>query len=130
MALWSTKYYLETTLMFNKYSSQNSFIHGQRTKTAVLLVQLGTPDDATPKAVRRYLKEFLSDRRVVEIPRLLWSIILNGIILNTRPKQSAKKYASIWTKDGSPLKIYTEAQASNLRIELKNRGYENIIVKE
>lgn len=114
--------------MFNNYSSQTNFIHGQRTKTAVLLVQLGTPDDATPKAVRRYLKEFLSDRRVVEIPRLLWSIILNGIILNTRPKQSAKKYASIWTKDGSPLKIYTEAQASNLRIELKNRGYEDVIV--
>ena len=108
--------------MFNKYSSQTSFIHGQRTKTAVLLVQLGTPDEPTPKAVRRYLKEFLSDRRVVEIPRILWSIILNGIILNTRPKQSAKKYASIWTKDGSPLKTYTEAQTNNLRVELKKRG--------
>jgi ferrochelatase len=107
--------------MFNKYSSQTNFVHGQKTKTGVLLVQLGTPDDPTPKAVRRYLKEFLSDRRVVEIPRLLWTIILNGIILNTRPKQSAKKYASIWTKDGSPLKIYTQSQADNLRVELKTR---------
>lgn len=115
--------------MFNNYSSQTNFIHGQITKTAVLLVQLGTPDEPTPKAVRRYLKEFLSDRRVVEIPRLLWSIILNGIILNTRPRQSAKKYASIWTRDGSPLKIYTGQQASNLRIALRSRGYDDVIVE-
>jgi len=77
----------------------------------VLLVNLGTPDAPTPAAVRRYLKEFLSDTRVVEIPRLVWWPILNGIILNTRPRQSARKYASVWMPEGSPLKVHTERQA-------------------
>ena len=69
----------------------------------MLLVNLGTPDAPTPGAVRRYLAEFLSDRRVVEIPRFRWQPILHGVILRTRPAQSAKKYAMIWGKDGSPL---------------------------
>ena len=66
-------------------------------KIGVLLVNLGTPDAPTPSAVKRYLKQFLSDRRVVEIPPLLWQPILRGIILNTRPKKSAKAYAKVWT---------------------------------
>lgn len=78
--------------------------------TGVLLVNLGTPDAPTARALRRYLKEFLSDPRVVEIPRLAWWPILNGVILNTRPARSALKYASIWTRDGSPLKFHTERQ--------------------
>ena len=82
---------------------------------AILLVNLGTPDEATPKALRRYLKQFLSDPRVVEIPRLIWWLILNGIILNIRPAKSAHKYASIWTKDGSPLRVHTERQAKLLK---------------
>ena len=77
----------------------------------LLLVNLGTPDAPTTAAVRRYLKEFLSDTRVVEIPSLLWWPILNGIILNTRPRQSAKKYASVWMPEGSPLKVHTDRQA-------------------
>lgn len=81
----------------------------------VILVNLGTPDSPTPPAVRTYLKEFLSDPRVVEIPKLLWWPILNGIILNTRPKKSAAKYASIWQKEGSPLKVWTEKQAKLLK---------------
>ena len=80
----------------------------------LLLVNLGTPDAPTPTAVRRYLKEFLSDTRVVEIPRLIWWPILNGIILNTRPRKSAKKYASVWMPEGSPLKVHTERQAKLL----------------
>ena len=69
-------------------------------RVGVLLVNLGTPDAPTPQAVRRYLKQFLSDRRVVEIPRLIWWPILNGIILNIRPKKSAHAYAQVWTPDG------------------------------
>ena len=72
-------------------------------RVGVLLVNLGTPDAPTPSAVRRYLAEFLSDPRVVEIPQIVWQPILRGIILRTRPKRSAHAYEEIWTKDGSPL---------------------------
>lgn len=84
----------------------------------MLLVNLGTPDAPTPKAVRRYLKEFLWDRRVVEIPRLVWWPILNGIILNTRPRKSAHAYQQVWTEDGSPLAAITKAQAEDLQKRL------------
>jgi protoporphyrin/coproporphyrin ferrochelatase len=87
-------------------------------RIGVLLVNLGTPDAPTPKAVRRYLKEFLSDRRVVEIPRLVWWPILNGIILNTRPKKSAHAYSQVWSEDGSPLAAITKAQAADLQARL------------
>lgn len=92
-------------------------------KTAVLLCNLGTPDAPTPAALRRYLGEFLSDQRVVEIPRLLWWPILHGIILRVRPAKSAKKYASIWMRDGdksgSPLRVWTERQAVALNAQLQ-----------
>ena len=84
-------------------------------KIGILLANLGTPDTPTPSAVRRYLKEFLSDPRVVEIPKLLWWPILNGIILNTRPRASAHKYASIWMAEGSPLRVWTEKQGKLLK---------------
>ena len=85
-------------------------------RVGVLLVNLGTPDAPTPTAVRRYLAEFLSDRRVVEIPPLLWQPILRGIILNTRPRRSAAAYAKVWdTERGSPLRANTEAQAEALQ---------------
>jgi ferrochelatase len=92
-------------------------------RTAVLLCNLGTPEAATPKAVRRYLAEFLSDRRVVEIPRILWWPVLHGVILRTRPAWSARKYASIWTAEGSPLKVWTERQAKLLGGYLGERGH-------
>ncbi len=82
--------------------------------TAILLVNLGSPDAPTPAALRPYLAEFLWDRRVVDLPRLPWWLILHGIILTTRPKKSAAKYAQIWTKEGSPLKVHTEKQAKLL----------------
>ena len=81
----------------------------------VLLVNLGTPDAPTTGAVRRYLREFLSDPRVVQIPRAVWLPILYLFVLPFRPGKSAKKYASIWRTDGSPLRIYTERQAQLLR---------------
>jgi protoporphyrin/coproporphyrin ferrochelatase len=87
-------------------------------KVGVLLVNLGTPDAPTPTAVRRYLKEFLWDRRVVEIPRLIWWPILNGIILTTRPRKSAHAYQQVWTEDGSPLAAITKAQAAALQTRL------------
>jgi protoporphyrin/coproporphyrin ferrochelatase len=84
----------------------------------VLLVNLGTPDAPTPAAVRRYLAEFLSDPRVVEIPRLAWWPILHGIILNTRPRKSAHGYRQVWTEDGAPLAVFTAAQAASLQQRL------------
>ncbi len=85
--------------------------HGAIAKTAILLVNLGTPDAPEAPALKRYLREFLSDPRVVEIPRPIWWLILNLFILNTRPKKSAEKYRAIWTRDGSPLAVHTAAQA-------------------
>jgi len=87
----------------------------RRGAAGVLLVALGTPESPTAPAVRRYLREFLSDPRVVQIPRLLWLPILHGIVLRTRPRVSAEKYALIWTPEGSPLKVHTERQAKLLR---------------
>lgn len=94
-----------------RYQTEPSYSHGTAEKTAVLLINLGTPEAPTPQAVKPYLREFLSDPRVVEIPRAIWWLILNGIILNTRPKKSAAKYASIWMPEGSPLKVHTARQA-------------------
>jgi ferrochelatase len=85
------------------------------TKTAVLLVNLGTPDAATTAAVRRYLAEFLSDPRVIETPRWLWWPILHGVILRVRPARSAHAYSSIWTEQGSPLLVYSRALCEKLR---------------
>src|SRR5512142_520604 len=78
--------------------------------TGVLLVNLGTPDAPTPAAVRRYLGEFLTDPRVVEIPSFAWRPLLHGVVLRTRPAKSAARYASIWSKDGSPLAVHTNKQ--------------------
>ncbi|MCU0841293.1 MAG: ferrochelatase [Thiobacillaceae bacterium] len=95
--------------------------HHQSSRIGILLINLGTPEAPTAGALRPYLKEFLSDRRVVEIPRPIWWLILNGIILNTRPAKSAEKYASIWTPEGSPLKVHTERQTALLRQVLAER---------
>lgn len=84
----------------------------------VLLVNLGTPDEASPAAVKRYLAEFLSDPRVIEIPKLAWQVILRGIILNVRPKKSAEAYAKVWTERGSPLAAITQDQATGLQDRL------------
>jgi ferrochelatase len=83
-------------------------------RIGVLLINLGTPDAAEANAVRRYLAQFLSDRRVVEIPPIAWQPILRGIILNTRPRKSAEAYKLVWTEEGSPLAAITRAQAAAL----------------
>lgn len=102
--------------------------HGTIAKSAIVLVNLGTPDAATRPAVRRYLKQFLSDPRVVEIPRAVWSLILNLAILPFRSGQSAKKYATIWSNEGSPLRVYTERQAARLHDLLGERGHRDVEV--
>lgn len=97
------------------FAPEPPFAHDRLPKVGVLLVNLGTPDAPTPAALRTYLAEFLWDRRVVEIPRPVWWLILHGIILRTRPKASAEKYGKIWTPEGSPLKVHTEKQATLVR---------------
>jgi ferrochelatase len=109
------------------FAPEPGHAHGTAPTTAVLLCNLGTPDAATPAALRRYLAEFLADPRVVEIPRALWLPLLHGVILRTRPARSARKYASIWTAEGSPLKVWTEKQALLLRGYLGQRGHRVIV---
>ncbi|MXO89239.1 ferrochelatase [Pontixanthobacter aquaemixtae] len=87
-------------------------------QVGVLIVNLGTPEAPTPSAVKTYLKEFLSDRRVVEIPPIAWQPILRGIILNTRPKKSAHAYSQIWSEEGSPLAVITKKQAEGMQQRL------------
>ena len=103
--------------------------HGSPARSAIVLVNLGTPDAPTRAAVKRYLKQFLSDPRVVEIPRLVWWFILNLIILPFRSGASAKKYQSIWTREGSPLKVHTQKQANLLAEALEERGHEGVQVR-
>jgi ferrochelatase len=105
------------------FLQEPAYTHGQAPVTGILLCNLGTPDAPTAPAVRRYLREFLSDPRVVEIPRAVWLPLLHGVILPLRSAKSAAKYASIWTKDGSPLKVHTERQAKKLQGWLGERGH-------
>jgi protoporphyrin/coproporphyrin ferrochelatase len=106
------------------FQKEPPFSHGQAPRTAVVLCNLGTPDEPTAPALRRYLAEFLSDHRVVEIPKALWWLILHGVILRVRPAKSAAKYASVWMPEGSPLKVWTEKQATLLRGYLGERGHQ------
>jgi ferrochelatase len=89
-------------------------------RTGLLLVNLGTPDGTDYKSVRRYLSEFLSDRRVIEVPPLIWQPILQGPILTFRPRKSGEAYQKIWTDEGSPLLVYTRRQAEKLNARIGN----------
>src|SRR3954467_13721422 len=91
-------------------------------RSAILYCNLGTPDEPTPSAVRRYLAQFLADPRVVEIPRAVWLPLLHGLILPLRSAKSAAKYASIWTPEGSPLKVWTDRQAKALQAHFTAAG--------
>ena len=102
------------------FLGEQNFEHESSEKIGVLLCNLGTPDSFQTSDVRKFLKEFLSDGRVVEIPKFIWWFILNGIILIFRPKKSAKLYESVWTKEGSPLLVYSEKLVSKLLKELPN----------
>jgi len=108
---------------------EESYIHGNIRPLGILLVNLGTPEKPTAKYVRKYLKEFLSDKRVIEIPRIIWWFILNLIILNVRPKRSAKLYQKIWMTEGSPLFIYTEKIKNKLQEKFNQSPIDNVIVE-
>ena len=92
-------------------------------RTGVLITNLGTPDEPTPRAVRRYLAEFLSDRRVIALSPLLWQPILHGIVLRIRPRRSARLYQKIWMDEGSPLLVYSQRQRDAVQEELNRRGH-------
>ena len=104
-----------------RFESSPSYEHGLPESLGVLLINLGTPDAPTTGAVRRYLKEFLGDPRVVEVPRPIWWLILNGYILRTRPSRSAAAYAKIWTEQGSPLLLHTMDIGSGVQEKLSAR---------
>jgi ferrochelatase len=101
-----------------KFAGAEDFRHDSQTRIGVVLVNLGTPDDKTSSAVRRYLDEFLSDPRVVEFPRIPWWLIMNLFILRFRPPRVAKAYASVWQEGGSPLLVHSKNQAAALQKEL------------
>lgn len=106
----------------------HTYRHDQLDQIGVLLVNLGTPDAPDPVSVRRYLKEFLWDPRIVEIPRSIWWFVLNGVILNARPRRSAKAYQKIWTHDGSPLLTISLRQRDALTSALaRNFGSEILV---
>ncbi len=109
--------------------AEPDFTHSKSPVIGVLLCNLGTPEAPTPTAVRRYLAEFLSDPRVVEIPAVLWKPILHTAILPTRPKQSAEKYRKVWMDEGSPLQVWTQKQALLLRGWLGERGHDRVRVR-
>jgi ferrochelatase len=106
-----------------RFAPEPAYTHGTAPATAVLLCNLGTPAAPTAAALRPYLREFLSDPRVVEIPRVLWWPILHGIILRFRPAKSARKYATVWMPEGSPLKVWTQRQAQLLQGYLGERSH-------
>ena len=112
-----------------RFLPEPAFEHGQSERIGVLLVNLGTPEAPTAKALRPYLREFLSDPRVVEIPGLLWKPILYGLILPLRSPKSAEKYRSIWTPEGSPLMHWTAQQAKLLRGYLGERVGKGFVVE-
>lgn len=114
-------------MMQSPYTASPQF-HGTQEKLGILLINLGSPQAPTTSAVRRFLAEFLSDRRVVELPGFLWKVILHGLVLRTRPAQSAKKYQKVWDAQGSPLLAtsHKQAQAVEQRLQKQIRG--NVIV--
>lgn len=107
----------------------NNHANGETETVGILLTNLGTPESADTGDVRRFLKEFLSDPRVVTTPRILWWPVLNLFILNTRPKQSAKAYQEIWTDEGSPLLSISQQQAETISASLADEGDAEIILE-
>ena len=110
------------------YSPEPVFVHKPPSRTAVLLVNLGTPAAPDARSVRRFLRQFLSDPRVVEIPRVIWWPILYGLVLPLRPRKTAAKYAAIWSERGSPLMMHSVQQALMLRGYLGERGLDIDVV--
>ena len=111
-----------------RFIGTDNYVHGAVDRSGVLLINLGTPRAPTAPAVRRYLREFLSDPRVVELPRWIWWPILNGPVLALRPRRTAAKYAAVWTAEGSPLLVGSQRQAAALSAQLALRGLDLDVV--
>lgn len=111
------------------FTVKSNFEHEDQCHTGILLTNLGTPDAPTPKALKRYLKEFLWDPRVVEEPRWKWWLILNAVILNIRPSRSAKSYQSVWTDKGSPLMVHSLDQQAALQKLLGDRVHVELAMR-
>lgn len=99
-----------------KFIGEENFKHQNRQKIGILICNLGTPESYQTKDVRKFLRQFLSDGRVIEIPKIIWWFILNGIILTLRPSKSAKLYKSVWTKEGSPLLVFSKKLIEKLKL--------------
>ena len=112
-----------------RFIGASNYDHGTKPKIGVLLTNLGTPEAPTAKALRPYLKQFLWDPRVVEVPRLLWWMILHAFILTTRPKRSAEAYSEVWTDRGSPLLYHLEDQVAGVSERLQAQWGDNVVVK-
>lgn len=108
-------------MLITRYKNEKDYYHGKNECTGVLLVNLGTPEQPETSSVKRYLAEFLSDPRVVEIPRLVWLALLHGAILRRRSPKTAKLYSSIWLAEGSPLMVYSRRISDTLSVILKRR---------
>ena len=111
------------------YKGNPDYKHDTSLQTGVLVTNLGTPDDATPAALRKYLGEFLSDPRVIEVPKPVWWFILHGIILRTRPKKSAEAYQQVWTDNGSPLLDISKKQTAAIQAALDQQHEQPIKVE-
>ena len=121
--------HLRTSCTMSRFNSSLNYEHGASESVGLLLVNVGTPDEPTTSAVRRYLAEFLSDPRVVEVPRLIWWLVLHGYILRTRPIRSAQAYRKIWSDRGSPLLLHTLAIATRMQRALTSRFSSRIQVE-
>ena len=108
-------------------SEKIDYQHGPQEKLGILLVNLGSPDAPTPSAVRRYLAQFLADPRVVESNRIIWWLVLHGIILRFRPSRAARAYRKVWTENGSPLLHFTRLQTRAIQKKLEDRFRGNVI---
>ena len=102
-----------------KYDGEKDYKHGAKENLGILITNLGTPDKPRTKELQIYLKEFLSDSRVIEIPKFIWQIILRFIILNLRPQKSAKLYKSIWKKEGGPILVMLQKQKKGIQKNTK-----------
>jgi len=111
-----------------KFSGESEFRHSTPRRVGLLLTNLGSPDDPSTSSVRRYLNEFLMDPRVVEVPRLIWRMILSGVILRIRPRRSAKAYQKVWQNDGSPLISISKAQCAGVAQRIKARFGDDVVV--
>jgi protoporphyrin/coproporphyrin ferrochelatase len=112
-----------------KYKGNPEYKHDSESCTGVLITNLGTPDAPTPAALRKYLAQFLSDPRVIEVPKFIWWFVLHGIILRTRPKKSAEAYEKVWTENGSPLLDISIKQANAIRTEIEERFSGNVKIE-